>query len=469
MRASPMNRRTALQVLAAAPIASSLSIAQSSRKKVVVTGAGIAGLCCAYELSKRGFEVVVLEAAGRCGGHILTLRDRLADGLYADAGAEHFYRPGYEQLWSYIEEMQLPVIAYPRRRNLLRSIRGQFYTHEEWSTPAMLKQLGYNQREIDYMRQNTVDSLAGLYYGEYIENFEDEYKPFEANLNYLDGMTARKFLLEKGASATAAGSLGGEQSALQAVWHAAIRRKRKMAWMQYDLYRIRGGNQRLIDAIAVKLGERLRLGCPVTEIEHWAAGIRVTYRDGGRPKTEEADHLVTAMPLATLRQIPVKPEWPEAKRYAIENMPHSSHCRVIFQTRSRFWQTDKISPNMNPGDPSLGSVWAMAEEVETRRGILIGTAGVTTPEKAAEAYRRRYPGKSENIEESMVVNWTTDPWATVCLPAALPPGVMPKYWPEVIRPVGRIHFAGVYADNYPFGMEGAVRSARRAVHEIETA
>jgi hypothetical protein len=167
-----------------------------------------------------------------------------------------------------------------------------------------------------------------------------------------------------------------------------------MAWKQYDLYRIRG-NQPLVDALPATLDERLRLGCPVTEIEHSTAGVRITYRDGGQAKIEQAEHFATAMPLATLRQIPVKPEWPDAKRYVIENIPHSSHCRVIFQTRSRFWQANKIIANMNPGDPSLGSVWAMADEVETRRGILIGTALVTTPEKASEEYRGRYPGKSE--------------------------------------------------------------------------
>lgn len=75
---------------------------------------------------------------------------------------------------------------------------------------------------------------------------------------------------------------------------------------------------------------------------------------------------------------------------------------------------------MNPGAPSRGSVWAMPAEVETQRGILIGTAGVTTPEKTAEASRRCYPGKCEDIEESMVVNWTTDPWATVGLPRCRP-------------------------------------------------
>jgi monoamine oxidase len=314
-----------------------------------------------------------------------------------------------------------------------------------------------------------VENLPGLYYDEYVGAFADEYKPFDAKLNHLDSITGKEFLLEKGASPAVAGSLGGTQSALQAVWHAAIRRKRGMAWQQTNLFRIRGGNQRLTDALAAKVGDRLRMGCPVTSIEHTAQGVRIGYQDGGRPKVEEADHFVTAMPLATLRQIPVKPAWPDRKKYVIDNMPHSSHCRVIFQSRTRFWETEGISPNMTLGEPSLGTVWSMAEEVPTKRGILIGTAGVTNSEKASAAFRRRYPGKSEDIEESFVVNWTTDPWAMTCLPSALPPGEMPKYWPEVIQPLGRIHFAGVYADNYTFGMEGAVRSAQRAVREIEAA
>ena len=46
---------------------------------------------------RRGHEVVVLEAAERTGGHVFTFRDPLDDGLYADAGAEHFTQPGYER------------------------------------------------------------------------------------------------------------------------------------------------------------------------------------------------------------------------------------------------------------------------------------------------------------------------------------------------------------------------------------
>jgi len=65
----------------------------STRKRVVVAGAGISGLCCAYELMRRGHEVVVLEASASHGGHVFTGRDGRSDGLYADFGADHITRP----------------------------------------------------------------------------------------------------------------------------------------------------------------------------------------------------------------------------------------------------------------------------------------------------------------------------------------------------------------------------------------
>jgi monoamine oxidase len=178
------------------------------------------------------------------------------------------------------------------------------------------------------------------------------------------------------------------------------------------------------------------------------------------------------MPLTKLREIPVNPQWSEQKRYVIQNMPHTSHCRIIFQSRTRFWKKDGISPSMHIGKPGLEQVWSMADEAPTEHGLLIGdVTGVAAAStaKALDAYRSTYPGKSEDIEKSYSVNWPVDPWASTCLPGPLPPGVLSKYWPEVIQPFGRIHFAGVYADDYPFGMEGAVRSAQRAVREIENA
>ncbi len=102
----------------------------SNPKKVIVAGAGIAGLCCAYELMKMGHEVVVFEASGRHGGHVFTGRDGFSDGLYADMGAEQITKPGYERYWEYTKEFDLEVLPYPRRKNMLRRIDGKFYTEE---------------------------------------------------------------------------------------------------------------------------------------------------------------------------------------------------------------------------------------------------------------------------------------------------------------------------------------------------
>ena len=64
-------------------------LSAAEKKKVIVAGAGITGLCCGYELMKLGHDVTILEASGRFGGHVFTGRDGLSDGLYADYGADH--------------------------------------------------------------------------------------------------------------------------------------------------------------------------------------------------------------------------------------------------------------------------------------------------------------------------------------------------------------------------------------------
>lgn len=64
-----------------------------SPKTVIIIGAGLAGLVSAYELTKAGHAVTLLEAQARSGGRALTLRKPFPDGLYAEAGASSFTCP----------------------------------------------------------------------------------------------------------------------------------------------------------------------------------------------------------------------------------------------------------------------------------------------------------------------------------------------------------------------------------------
>jgi monoamine oxidase len=442
-------------------------------KKVIVAGAGIGGLCCGYELMKRGHEVTVLEASGRAGGHVRTIYDPLADGLYADAGAEHFTVPGYDLYRGYVREFNLPALLYPRRDNMLRLIDGKMYTEEMLADPNILNKLGLNQREIDYLVRHPWWELPMLYLGPYLDSFENEYRPFDAGLSHLDSMRITDLLKKDGASTSALRAILGSSffentsSALHVVWHAAILRLRGVPFVPPRLYRIKGGNQIMTDTFATKLGERLRLGCPVTAIEHGEGGVTVHYREFGQEKKIEADFLVCCMSLVMLRQIPVKPDWPADRGYIIRNMPYLTVSRVIFQSRTPFWKEDEVSANMEFSNLDLYDTWRTAEEIETSRGLLLGGAPASTSaEVALKAFRQYYPGKSENIEQALVVNWGQDPWAMACERIYYSPGELPKYWPKVIEPHGRIHFAGAYADNLSWGQEAATRSANRVAEAI---
>jgi monoamine oxidase len=460
---SGLSRR---ELLAGAVLATARPLA-AQPQKVIVAGGGIAGLSCGYELMKRGHDVTVLEAAGIPGGHVRTVRDGLADGLYVDAGAEHFTKPGYDLYWGYVREFDLPVIEDRRRENVLRLIGGRMYSEEELRDTKVLAGFGLNQREVEFLQRHHWSEFSSLYFDKYADAFQDEYKPFGVGLDELDQTTSAELLKRDGASAAAVSMMGGNGSALHTVWHSAILKRRGVPSWPTGIYRLKGGNSLLTDTFAKKLGARLRLGCPVTAVRHGDSGVTVTYREAGAEKQMEAGHLVCAMSAVMLRQIPVTPAWPEAKRWAIESMPYYSATRPVFQSRTKFWKEQKVSLNISFGQAALEHIWSMADEVPTERGLVVGTAspGVTA-ERALREFRTHYPGRSDTIESALMIDWSRDPWASACETTGYRPGELKKFWPAIIEKHGRIHFAGAYCDNLNWGQEAATRSANRVAKEI---
>jgi monoamine oxidase len=441
-------------------------------KKIVVGGAGIGGLCCAYELMKKGHEVVVLEASGRHGGHVYTTRDGLSDGLYGDGGMEHITKPGYERYWEYIKEFNIEVLEYPRRKNLLRRIEGKFYTEEMLKDPAVLKKFGFNEKEVKYLSQNPWWDLMSLYHKPYLDKFKDEYQPFGVGYDDWDKFPMSDIYKKDGASKYAMSLLGaGDSSALFNLWRSAILHLRGVPEAPPDLYRLKGGNQTMPSTFAKKLGQQVWLNCPITSIKQGNSGVTISYTQRAEQKQISADYFVNCIALTQFRNIPIEPALTPEKRYAIENVTYDSYQRFVFQASSKFWIEDGLIINMDLDHPDLWGVWHSAEEVETHRVIILGTGpGGVSPQRALAAFREVYPGKSKDtIEQVLSKDWTKDSFAPSCERLPFPIGHLHKFWPILIEPAGRIYFAGAYADNLNWGNEAATRSANRVANAIDKA
>ena len=106
----------------------------------------------------------------------------------------------------------------------------------------------------------------------YAEKFEDEYQPFGIGLNDLDKTLAGDLHARDAASAAAirlnglrrgdggSAAKNSDISGLFRIWQTAIVRKRGLPIFEREVFRLKDGNQRITDAIAPKLGDRVRLG-----------------------------------------------------------------------------------------------------------------------------------------------------------------------------------------------------------------
>jgi monoamine oxidase len=449
---------------------------------VVIGGAGITGLCCGYELMKAGFDVILLEAAGRYGGHVFTGRDGLSDGLYADFGADHITRPGYERLLEYAAQFNIPLVPYPNaegswlpyRNDGRRMIRGKLYTNSMLAEPATLAALGFNAREIRFLSRHPWYELESLYLKPYVEKLADPYHPFGKGLDDLDNISVTEIYRRVGASQAAIDSFGAEQSsALYRIWRLAAEKSRHIPPSEGEMFRLQGGNEQLPIAFARRLGARVRLAHPITAIRQSDRGVTVSYREYGygEDKALEADFFVNCISLTVFSSIPVTPALSPAKRHVVDNLTYTSHPFYVFEASSKFWLADGFdSINMEFDHPDISSIWEVPSEVHTTRVVLkaLGPGGLS-PQRVLAAFRQVYPGKRDTIVQALTKDWTQDTLAPSCEMVPFPLAEMHKFWPEILRPEGRIYFAGTYADLLSRGMESCIRSAQRVAREIQEA
>lgn len=112
---TPYVRGAAQRELSSAPV----------KRKVVIIGAGLAGLTAGYELAQAGHDVRVLEARTRVGGRVLTLREPFDDGLFAEAGASRIHATS-EWTLRYVRLFNLLLVPfYPQRGKFVYLSNGE--------------------------------------------------------------------------------------------------------------------------------------------------------------------------------------------------------------------------------------------------------------------------------------------------------------------------------------------------------
>jgi monoamine oxidase len=336
----------------------------------------------------------------------------------------------------------------------------------------LLKQFGFNEKEIKYLSTNPWWDLESLYVNPYLDKFKDEYQPFGVGYDEWDHIPMSDLYKKDGASKTAMEFLGGTRvSALFNLWNKAILKLRGVPIFPVEVFRLKDGNQMLPNAFAKRLGNRVWLNAPITSIKNTDKSVTVTYKRNNEQKEIVGDYYVNCIPLPAFKNIPLSPVLPPERQFIADNLAYDSYSRFVFQASSKFWLEDKLSINMDLNHPDLGDVWQSADEVDTHRVIILGTGpGGVSPQRALAAFRELYPGKTKDtIELAISRDWTKEAFSPTCerLPFAI--GDLHKFWPLLMKPLGRIHFAGAYADNLNWGTEAATRSANRVAEEIDKA
>jgi monoamine oxidase len=400
--------------------------------KVVVVGAGFAGLMAARRLTQRGCEVVVLEARDRVGGRVWS--QELIPGdrrTVVERGAE-FVLDGYDVLREVLAVLGLEL-AGTAMSYYQRELRGggsadaaEVGACAAWvAAAAAVAAPGTSLAEVAAGWAGSPDALAG-----YLSRMET-----------TSGMSADRLSAAVAQDATA--GFG-----------------RRPSW------RVAGGNQQVATGLARQVGPAMRLTSPVHAVQQDHHGVQLSTPDG----TVTGDAAVIAVPMAVLRRLPFVPDVPGRQRAAWErsgvaynaklHMPLNglAAASAVQSVPGRFWtwtatdMTGQVQPVLH----------AFAGTQQGLSALAVADGPATWAARAA-ALR---PELDTDPARAVLTTWNDDPWAgesytaDTLTPAPGDPDIL-------AAPAGRIHFAGEHTAGHWAGlMEGALRSGQRVASEV---
>ena len=412
-------------------------------ERVVIVGAGVAGLAAAGELRASGFEdVVVLEARDRIGGRVWT--DTIGDGFPIDLGA------------SWIQGIDgNPITAIARENNIATHRtdwgNGVFHYHDVGEPGGSARRAMRDfwrlaeedpERSFRSVREELLTTMnfseADGHYLDYIltTEVENEYAADLSDLSYrsVDG---------------GSGFRGGDVV-------------------------FPGGYRQIVDVLAN--GVAVRRGQAVTEIDHSGPAIVVTTAAGA---AFEAARVIVTVPLGVLKEgfIAFRPSLPVRKTDAIAKLEMGVLNKAYLLFDDVFWDRDVERLQYVSAE---GGAWAETISLYPYMGqpllamLNSGTYGTGLEQlsdrevvaRAVAALSNMY-GDVPPPRDARITRWRSDPWTHGSY-SYVPAGSSFAEHAALGEPVGdKVFFAGEATnDDYPATVHGAYLSGVRAARQI---
>jgi monoamine oxidase len=450
-------------------------------RRVVVLGAGLAGLTAAYQLMNRGYEVIVLEGQDRVGGRVLTVRDGFKAGGHVEMGATRIFSTHTATL-KYVDLFKLgPLLPYDSG-NRAFYMRGRRFmpppTGQPWPVADMTEAEKANPFAFiaPYV-------LSG--FGKLGNLAAADWPSGEPSALDLDKVTVEQYLLGQGASQGWIDwfcALEGNIKRFNACAAFAVEKLASGADGEVPTS-IPGGNDRLPKAFAAALGDRVKLRCKVVRLEQSADEVTVTYLDAqGRQSQVRADRCVCALPFSTLRKVVIATPFADDKMRAIASLRYMPVARCHFQTGTRFWTSDPLGPlgslYLVGTDTFAGRIWnTSSQQADPAMGMIHSyMVDVEASEYAAMPDRigamrrhidsRLLPGLTAyRVVAAADKVWQEDVWVEGAWGWTAPNEVLGLHQTRR-RADGRVHFAGEHTSLWIAWMNGAIETGERAADEI---
>jgi monoamine oxidase len=453
----------------------------SSGARIVVVGAGLAGLTCAYRLRQAGLVAQVHEAHPiRVGGRCWTIRDAFP-GQIAEHGGE-LIDQGHTHIRQLAQELGLRLdnllAAEANGTEPFYDFDGKPYSYAEATD------------DIKSIWQKLHRDVSAAGYPTLFDSFTQ--RGFELDhlsiVDYLDeaipegGASSRLGQLLDVAYTIEYGAESAEQSSLNLLYLLAYSGQGQLRIFgpSNEKYHVRGGNDQIPTRLAESLAGQITLGSELTSIKRNSSGtFTLTFRQGSGTRTVTADHVVLTLPFSLLREVSYgQAGFEPLKVTAIEELAMGTNSKLHLQFTERHWSSlgcngDTIS------DRGYQNTWEVSRAQPGTAGILVDYTGgevgasfgsgmpTTRAQQFLEQIEPVLPGLSSRWNGRATVDfWAADPWTKGSY-SYWKVGQYTKFSGIESRRQANCHFAGEHtSQDFQGYLNGAVETGERAAAEV---